>query len=244
MALDSCQYCWQDEGARPPRATVISSGTRCYLALPPMEPLTFGHCVIVPMQHHLSSLEADDDSWEEIKNFMKCLMQMAASRKQGIVFYETVKSLKQQRHTVIEAVPVDSGLFQELPGYFKQSITSIGDEWSQNKKLIEFSSSRSFRRSMVPQLPYFMVQWDYKGEKGYGHVIEDGDGFDGAGSGDGFEMTESSKGGGDFPTWFAAEIIGNLLELEPEQEAQLMKFRESWKAFDWTPLLEQQQQQQ
>lgn len=27
---------------------------------------------------------------------------------------------------------------------------------------------------MVPQLPYFMIQWDYKGEKGFGHVIEGG----------------------------------------------------------------------
>ena len=25
---------------------------------------------------------------------------------------------------------------------------------------------------MVKELPYFMVQFDYKGEKGYGHVIE------------------------------------------------------------------------
>lgn len=25
---------------------------------------------------------------------------------------------------------------------------------------------------MVPNLPYFMVQFDHKGEKGYGHVIE------------------------------------------------------------------------
>jgi len=250
-ALDSCQYCWQDEGARPPRATVISSGTRCYLALPPREQLTPGHCVIVPMQHYVSTLEADDDTWEEIKNFMKCLMQMAASRKEGVIFFETVKSIKQQRHTVIESVSVDLGLFQELPGYFKQSITSTGDEWSQNKKLIEFDTSRPFRRSMVPQLPYFMIQWDYKGEKGYGHVIEDGDGFDGAGGGDGFEMAESSKGGGDFPFWFAAEIIGNLLELEPrrwrkprrlhvsEQEMQLTTFQQAWKPFDWTVMIGQ-----
>lgn len=27
---------------------------------------------------------------------------------------------------------------------------------------------------MVPNLPYFMVMFDYKGEKGYGHVIESG----------------------------------------------------------------------
>ncbi|UZJ54828.1 hypothetical protein CBS101457_004148 [Exobasidium rhododendri] len=255
-ALDSCRFCWQEEGARPPRATVISSGTRTYLALPQHEPLTLGHCVIVPMQHYVSTLEADDDDWEEMKNFMKCLMQTAASRKQGVVFYETVTSIKQQRHTVIEAVPIDHDLFQQLPAYFKQSIVTIGDEWSQNKKLIDFSPSRTFRKAMVPQLPYFMVQWDYKGEKGYGHVIEDGDGFDGGaagGGGDdyGFEMTQSSKGGGDFPTWFAAEIIGNLLELEPrrwrkprrlqdaEQAAQLTSFQEVWKKFDWTAMIGQ-----
>ena len=29
-----------------------------------------------------------------------------------------------------------------------------------------------FRHAMVPNLPYFMVQWDHKGEKGFGHVIE------------------------------------------------------------------------
>ena len=46
-------------------------------------------------------------------------------------------------------------------------------EWSQNKKLIDFGARRGgFRRAMVPNLPYFMVQFDYKGEKGYGHVIE------------------------------------------------------------------------
>jgi hypothetical protein len=42
----------------------------------------------------------------------------------------------------------------------------------------------------VPNLPYFMVQFDYKGEKGYGHVIEGADD-------DGLE--EGEKGGGEFP---------------------------------------------
>lgn len=251
-ALDTCQYCWQDDGLCPPRVTVVSSGTRSYLALPLTEVLTTGHCLIVPMQHYLSTLEADDDTWEEMKNFMKCLIQMAASRKQGVIFCETVKSLKQQRHSVIEAVPVDFGLFQELPGHFKQSILTTGDEWSQNKKLIEFSSSRSFRKSMVPQLPYFMVQWDHKGEKGYGHVIEEIDGHHNANNGDDdFDLAETSKGGGDFPSWFAAEIIGNLLELEPkrwrkpkrlygnERDLQLSSFHKIWKPFDWTVMLDQ-----
>lgn len=50
---------------------------------------------------------------------------------------------------------------------------------------------------MVPNLPYFMVQFDYKGEKGYGHVIE--------GTGDAMEhedgLEEGEKGGGEFPRY-------------------------------------------
>ena len=69
-------------------------------------------------------------------------------------------------------------------------------EWSQHKKLIDFATRPGgFRRMMVPNLPYFMVQFDYKGEKGYGHVIE------GSGEtiGDDEGLDEGEKGGGDFP---------------------------------------------
>jgi hypothetical protein len=111
-------------------------------------------------------------------------------------------------------------------------------EWSQHKKLIDFSSRPGgFRRSLVPNIPYFMVQWDYKGERGYGHVIEGIE--DAAGRGEGEEgmggpIDEGDRGGGQFPPYvpsltllyipvdcwandryFAAEIIGNLLDLEP-----------------------------
>lgn len=51
---------------------------------------------------------------------------------------------------------------------------------------------------MVPHLPYFMVQWDHKGEKGYGHVIEGSDEAGGAGEADG-AIDEGDKGGGEFP---------------------------------------------
>lgn len=48
---------------------------------------------------------------------------------------------------------------------------------------------------MVPNLPYFMVQFDHKGEKGYGHVIE---GTSDLAEEDG-KIDEGEKGGGDFP---------------------------------------------
>jgi hypothetical protein len=50
---------------------------------------------------------------------MKCLMRTFAEEDKGVVFYETVMSLRQQRHTVIECVPVPREQFTELPAYFR-----------------------------------------------------------------------------------------------------------------------------
>jgi len=130
-ALDSCTYCWQEEGTLPPRCPLISSGLKTYLALPSTEPLTSGHCLIVPMFHHLSLLEAEEDVWDEIKNFMKCLMKNANSRNEGMVFFETVINLKWQKHSVIEAVNLPMDLYLDIPAYFKVS------EW----RMLEFGTS-------------------------------------------------------------------------------------------------------
>ena len=137
-------------------------------------------------------------------------------------------------------------------------------EWSQHKKLIDFATRPGgFRRMMVPNLPYFMVQFDHKGEKGYGHVIEGS----GDAGGDEEGLDEGEKGGGDFPRYaryfaslkhpvltcaryFAGEIIGNLLELEPRRwrrprrldfgrnKERVANFKKRFDRFDWTGLVE------
>ena len=50
---------------------------------------------------------------------MKSLMRMFAEQDMGVVFYETVLSLKWQKHTVIECVPLPWEKFDLIPGYFK-----------------------------------------------------------------------------------------------------------------------------
>ncbi len=132
-------------------------------------------------------------------------MRMFAERNQGVIFFETVMSLAHQKHTYIECIPLPSGPFADAPAYFRESILSSESEWSQNKKLIDFSARPGgFRRSMVPNLPYFMVMWDYKGEKGYGHIIEgtgDAPGNKGVDGEDEGVFDEGDKGndGGRFP---------------------------------------------
>ena len=42
-------------------------GTRVYLSCTQFEELVPGHCLIVPIQHHLAMLEGDDDVWDEVR---------------------------------------------------------------------------------------------------------------------------------------------------------------------------------
>ncbi|GAA5822164.1 hypothetical protein JCM3770_005071 [Rhodotorula araucariae] len=249
-ALDSCTMCYSDEGD-PPKAPIVALGTRTYLALMETEELVPGHCRIVPVQHYLSCLEIDEEEgWDEIKNFMKTLMQMFAAEDKGVVFFETIISHKWQKHSYIEAIPVPFDLFDQLPIYFSEAINTSEAEWSQHKKLISFTPARPFRRSLVPNLPYFAVQFDYKGEKGFGHIIE---GIDDAPDRDldGEERRGEfgEQGQGEFPKYFAQEIIGNLLSLESrkwrkprrvdrrENTARVAAFRKKYDAYDWTKML-------
>lgn len=50
---------------------------------------------------------------------MKSLMRMFAEDDKGVIFYETVISLKAQKHTVIECVPLPWEHFDDIPAYFK-----------------------------------------------------------------------------------------------------------------------------
>ena len=66
QVLSSCIYCYGADDS-PPKAPVVAMGSRAYLACTTSEELVPGHCLIVPIQHHLNMLEADDDVWDEVK---------------------------------------------------------------------------------------------------------------------------------------------------------------------------------
>ena len=63
--LADCQFCFGEDDS-PPKAPVIAMATRCYLSCTLWQELTEGHCYIVPIQHHLTMLEGDDDLWTEV----------------------------------------------------------------------------------------------------------------------------------------------------------------------------------
>lgn len=233
--LDNCPLCYREDTDTPPVAPVVSLGTRVYLTLPTEPELAEGAACIVPIQHRTNLLECDDDEWEEIRNFMKCLTRMYHDQGRDVIFYENAARPQQKRHAAMEAVPLPYSLGETAPAFFKEAILSADEEWTQHKKAIDtLAKSRqglgklAFRRTLAKEMPYFHVWFELDG--GLGHIVEDGNRWP----------------RGDL---FAREIIGGMLDLEPDvikRQGRWQKgggdrrvdgFKKRWRKFDWTRVL-------
>lgn len=233
--LDSCPLCHHEDSNTPPAAPIVSLATRVYMTLPTEPEITAGGAVIVPIQHHFSLLECDDDEWEEIRNFMKSLSRMYHERDKGVIFYENAAFLHSRKgHAALFAIPLPFHLANNAPAFFKEAMLSADEEWSQHKKVIDTLAAsqrpgygkQAFRKSLVKEMPYFHVWFTMDG--GIGHVIED----------------ERRWPKGDL---FAREVVGGMLAKGPEiikkqgrwirQDPRVEGFRKRWSKFDWTRVL-------
>lgn len=143
----------------------------------------------------------------------------------GVIFMETSMKKHQHRHTMIEAIPVPYGTYEQAPAYFKEAMMAVDEEWSQHKKVID-TTERGIRKSLVKDLPYFHVWCGL--ESSYGHVIED------------------EK---EFPYWFGKETIAGMLDIGPERwrrpkyyhysenRPRQQAFLKNWEQWDWTASL-------
>ena len=79
--LATCPFCYGEDDSLP-KAPIIAMGTRVYLSCTLSEELVEDHCLIVPIAHHLSTLEGDDDMWDEVR--VSCMFfSFRASRSQA-----------------------------------------------------------------------------------------------------------------------------------------------------------------
>lgn len=213
--VETCRFCVDE--TKNTSLEVLAAGTRVYLALPPPQtPVIPFHCLIVPNHHCKNTLECDEDTWTEIRNFMKCLLRMAHSQNQRLLFTETAIGYKtRRRHAWIECFSIPSAVHATSSAYFKQCIVDVGVEWSQHRKIID-SRKNGFHRSLVKQLEYFHVWFDLNG--GYGHVIE----------------------GDEFPYDFAHDVVKTMMaeELDEWDPSIPVPFIEIYKPYDWTHMLQ------
>ncbi|CAI9762708.1 unnamed protein product [Fraxinus pennsylvanica] len=225
---ERCQFCF--ENPTRPKHLVIAIANFTYLSLPQMQPVVPGHCCILTLQHESSTRSVDDNVWDEIRNFKKCLIMMFKNQEKDVVFLETVMGLAQQRrHCLVECIPVPQEIAKQAPVYFKKAIDEAEDEWSQHnaKKLID-TSEKGLRGSIPKNFPYFHVEFGL--QRGFVHVIDD------------------EK---EFKSSFGLNVIRGMLRLPAEdmhrrrkhesvetQKQAAASFAQDWEPFDWTKQLD------
>ncbi|KAI5921506.1 CwfJ C-terminus 1-domain-containing protein-like protein [Camillea tinctor] len=231
--LDKCQLCHHEDTDQPPIAPVVSLATRVYLTLATEPEISEGGAVIVPIQHRTNLLECDDDEWEEMRNFMKCLTRMYHEQGREVVFYENAAAPHRHMHAAMHAVPIPYDLGETAPAFFKEAMLSADEEWSQHKKIIDTGAKSreglgklAFRRSIAKEMPYFHAWFTLDG--GLGHVVEDANRWP----------------RGDL---FAREILGGMVDAEPDvikkqgrwhrSDRRIEGFQRRWRKFDWTRVL-------
>ncbi|KAI9819006.1 MAG: hypothetical protein M1826_001221 [Phylliscum demangeonii] len=233
--LDQCPLCHHEERQQPPAAPVVALATRVYLTLATEPELSAGSACIVPIQHRRNLLECDDDEWEEIRNFMKCLTRMYHDQGRAVIFYENAARPQRRPHAAMHVVPLPPHVAADVPAFFKEAILASDEEWTQHAKIIDTrlragGGKHAFRRSIAKEMPYFHVWLELDG--GLGHVVDD----------------EGRWPPGDR---FARETVGGMLDLPPDTVrrpgrwtaaagrcgARVDAFRQHWTPFDWTALL-------
>ncbi|KAE8747239.1 hypothetical protein FOCC_FOCC006031 [Frankliniella occidentalis] len=218
--LDDCKWCF--DGKELKRHLIVAVGAKSYICLPPYQSLTEGHCLIIPLHHSICATQLDEDVWEEMQDFRKALVRMFAAEDEDCVLFESAMYLNKFPHMVMHCVPLPREVGDMAPIYFKKAILESETEWSTNKKLVDLAK-KDVRHSVPKGLPYFAV--DFGNEGGFAHVIED------------------EK---DFPTNFAQEIIGGMLDLDhtiwrkprfenfDKQRRKVLDFSKKWEDFDFT----------
>ncbi|XP_028100231.1 CWF19-like protein 2 isoform X2 [Camellia sinensis] len=225
---ERCQFCFENPSR--PRHLVVAIANFTYLSLPHWQSIVPGHCCILTSQHESATRAVDNNVWDEIRNFKKCLIMMFAKQGKDVVFLETVMGLAQQRrHCMVECIPLPQDIAKQAPLYFKKAIDEAEGEWSQHnsKKLID-TSEKGLRGSIPKDFPYFHVEFELN--KGFVHVMDD----------------EKQ-----FKSNFGLNVIRGMLRLPEEdmygrrkhdsvetQKQAVARFVKDWEPFDWTKQLD------
>ena len=221
--LNNCHFCFDTPNFS--KHLLVAVGIGVYLTVPSHQSITEGHCLLVPVEHTTCSLLMDENVWSEVRIFQKGLTQMFADRDMDVIFTEIYTSSRKKSHMYIECIPLPRDEGSLAPMYFKKAILESDEEWAQNRKLID-TRSKGVRNSLPAGLPYFFVDFGVDG--GYAHIIED-----------------TMK----FPHYFAKEVVGGLLDVEPRlwlkppkenvenQKSKVLKLSGWWNPYDWTQKL-------
>jgi len=234
---------WLESGPRFDRRTLLALGNHVSLVLAP-EGLSVGghgrHFYLVPIPHTPSLTACDDPQvWHELRRFQASLRQLAAARRQGVLFYETVLPTNSSStfwQTRLECVLVPRNVAADAPLYFSTALTEQAEEWGTHQKLMKTGGGKDLRGTIPQGFSYFYVEFG-----------NNDDNNTAAGHPPGFVQMIETKGA--FPKDFGADTILGMMHMDPlrfrskpaassknkeEERRVILQFLEEWKKYDWT----------
>ena len=169
---NKCLFCI--DAPNKPKHLHVAYGNLAYLMLPPHGRLVPGHCLIAPIAHAQSSRAVDEDVWEEMRNFKKCLVRMFAQEGKACCFIETAMKFGHGgMHAVVECIPIPQEMSEKAKMYFRKEIDECESEWSTHdaKKCLSTAPPKGLRSTIPANFPYTHVEFGMQG--GFVHVIDD-----------------------------------------------------------------------
>ena len=231
-AQNQCRLCL-DKNSTNAHLTVSMSSS-AYLALPDRGRLVPGHCCVIPNDHIASCRLADETTWEEMRNFKKCVLQMMESKGMDCIFFETaldVTSTVSRHHARIDCVPVSHQVMAKAPMYFKKEIEDATSDWAQHasKGCIE-TESRHLQRKIPPNFPYVHIEFGLS--SGFVSVIDEPREFDRNFCRRVILGLLESSGTGNERNASAMQAKGSR-EGSEAQKAWTREFKSEYASFDW-----------
>jgi hypothetical protein len=231
---NQCRMCLDKNDANA--HLTVSMSPSAYLALPDRGRLVPGHCCVVPVDHIASSRLADENTWEELRNFKKCVLQMMQGRGMECIFFETaldVTSTISKHHARIDCVPVSPQVMDKAPMYFKKAIEDATSDWAQHasKGCIE-TESRHLQRKIPPNFPYVHIEFGLS--SGFVSVIDEPKEFDRNFCRRVILGLLESSGNGSEREASAMQAKGSR-EGREVQKTWTNQFKQEYSGFDWVP---------
>lgn len=125
LPVAGCWFCLSNPNADV--QLVASVSDECYLALD-KGAITDRHVLIVPVEHHASSLEAPISTWEEIERYISSLRSCFANEGKSLVGFERFMRLKKSggNHCHINAIAVPLDMTGRVKEIFEDTASRHG----------------------------------------------------------------------------------------------------------------------
>eukprot|EP00917_Polyrhabdina_sp_WS-2016_P014330 GHVP01031368.1.p1 GENE.GHVP01031368.1~~GHVP01031368.1.p1 ORF type:complete len:553 (+),score=144.07 GHVP01031368.1:83-1741(+) len=168
-----CSLCMENSSFRQEKeAYVIIKTENAYLLQQdPKKAICERHYLICSVAHVTSTLELDDNAYEEIRNLQKILVSILDQEDYAPVFMETVRDfpstegllMGQGTHCCIEVVALLREDYEFAKGVYKKAMAECQSEWATHRKVISTSGRRGLHGFLPPKFPFFHVDFSLSG---------------------------------------------------------------------------------